>query len=79
MKELKQKPWRNIVFLLVPHGLFNMLSYRLQTNHQSGVGTTHSGLGPPTAIINQDNSLNLCQMEGFYQLLFFSRMTLDLV
>lgn len=37
-----------------PHSLKCLLSYTTQ-DHLSSDGTTHSGMGPPTSIINQEN------------------------
>lgn len=39
--------------------LLSFLSHRHQ-NHLSRVGNTHHGLGPPTSIINEDNSSQVC-------------------
>lgn len=38
-------------YLLAPHGLLSLLSYKIQ-DHQPGGGTAYDGLDPPTPIIN---------------------------
>jgi hypothetical protein len=46
-QELKQKPWQNTVYWLVPYGLLNLLSY-IPQDHLPRGGTAHSGLGTNT-------------------------------
>ena len=43
-------------YVLAPHGSHSLLSYTTE-DHLSKGGTTHSGLGHPTSIINQENSV----------------------
>ena len=45
-QELMQRPWTGAAYLLAPHGLLSLLSYRTQ-DHQPRDGPTHNGLGPP--------------------------------
>jgi hypothetical protein len=54
-QELMQRPWRNTACWLAPHGLLSLLSYTTQDHLLRG-GTTHSGLGPPPSVINQENA-----------------------
>ena len=48
-----------ITYRLAPQGLFTLLSYTIQ-DFLRRCGTTHSGLGPPTLIINQENAPEAC-------------------
>jgi hypothetical protein len=43
--------WRNAAYRLAPHGLLNLLSYRVQ-EHQPRDSTTHNRLGPPSSMNN---------------------------
>lgn len=51
---LEQEHVQNIDFWLAPHGLPSLLSYVTQDHLPKG-GSTHSGLNPPTSIINEEN------------------------
>lgn len=50
--------WQNAAYCLDPHG-FDRFSYTIQ-NHLTRDGTTPSGMGPSTFIINQENDLQTC-------------------
>ena len=51
-----QRLWRGAAYLLAPHGLLSLLSYRTQ-DHQAS-DTTHNGLDPPpSSITNYENGL----------------------
>lgn len=59
---------------LVPYGSFNLLSL----GHLPKAGTTHSELGPPTSITEQENAPHICLqvslMEAISQLFILSRV-----
>lgn len=66
-------------YWLEPRGLLSILSYKTQ-GHLPRDGTTHSGLDPPTSIINQKRKKNASQtclqvslMEACSQLRLFFR------
>jgi hypothetical protein len=42
------------------HGLLNLFFFPTTQAHMPRGGTTHSGLDPPTSIINQENSTQTC-------------------
>lgn len=48
-QELMQRPQRNVVYRLSPHGLLRLLSYRIQ-GHQARDGTPHNMLSLPPLI-----------------------------
>lgn len=50
-QELKQKPWRNSTQWV------SQFAFLPTLNHPPGGGTTHTGLGPSTSVINQENAL----------------------
>jgi hypothetical protein len=54
-KKVEQRPWRSMAYWLTPHGLLSLLPYTIE-NDLPRDGTIHSGLSPPTAIINQENA-----------------------
>lgn len=58
--ELKQKPWWDTTYWLVPHGLFSLTSYTTQDLGQAYVCHHSSELGPPISIINPENALQTC-------------------
>ena len=53
-KELKQNPQGNAIYWLTSSGLLNFLSDAAQ-DYLPRDSATHSGLGPPTTISNQEN------------------------
>lgn len=53
-QELGQRPWRSAAYRLASHGLLSLLSYGTEDLLRRW-STAHSGLGPPTAIINTKN------------------------
>ena len=65
-QELKQRPWKDAAYCLALHC---WLSYLLYTalDHLPRGGTAHSGLHPPTPIINQEKALTdlpISQSDG---------------
>jgi hypothetical protein len=54
-RRLKQKPWRDAAYRLVPRGLLNMLSYTTQDHFPRG-GAIHTGLDPLMSITNHQTS-----------------------
>jgi hypothetical protein len=52
-QELKQSPQRSAAYWLVPQGFLSLLSYTTQ-DHSPRSDTTHSGLGPPASVLNQE-------------------------
>lgn len=64
-----QKPWRNVAYWLVPPGLLGLLSYT-PWNDRPRVGTTHSGSGPHTPIINLEKAPQASLLGVFSQLKF---------
>ena len=60
-----QRPWREAAYWLASHGLLSLLSYRTQ-DHQPKDGTTHHGLNPPPSVTNEENTLQLELMKGFF-------------
>jgi hypothetical protein len=49
-----------LAYWLASHVLLSLLYYTTLDQHLTLFGTTHSGLDPPTLIINQDNDLQAC-------------------
>jgi hypothetical protein len=52
-------------YWFAPNGLLSLLSYSTG-DHQSRSGTSHSDLGPPTSIINQENSWKVNLVRGTF-------------
>lgn len=51
MQDHMQNPWRTAAYCIVPHGMFNLLSYGRECQEHNG-STTYNKLGPPTQITN---------------------------
>lgn len=51
-QEQRQDPWESAVYWLAPHALLRLLSF-VSRHHLPRAGPAHSGLGPPTLIINR--------------------------
>jgi hypothetical protein len=45
-QELKQKPWREVLYWLASPGLLSLLSYRKNQDYQPRDGPTHKGPFP---------------------------------
>lgn len=58
-QELKQRPWDNGAYGLPSHGLLSLLSY-IAPHELSRGGTSHNGFGPPTSVINEENTTQPC-------------------
>lgn len=56
IQELMQNPWKSTAYCLSCPNLLSLFSYSTQ-DHKSKGGTTHSELGMPTSIINEENAL----------------------
>ena len=67
-QKLIQMPQRSVAYLLAPHGLFGLLSYRPQ-DHQPRDGSTHNGLYPPLPITNLKKK---CPPARYYRDNFFN-------
>lgn len=55
-----QRPWRSANYWLAPHALLGLLSCRTQDDQLCLGCTTHSGLDPPTSIMNLKNVPQAC-------------------
>lgn len=54
-QELRQKPWKKLVYWFAFQGLLSLLSYTTQDQCPS-VGYIHSDLGTPSSRINEENT-----------------------
>jgi hypothetical protein len=64
-QELMQRPWRDVLYWLVPPGLLCLLSYKTQDYQSRMVPPTRD---PPCLITNLENALQLDLVETFPQL-----------
>jgi hypothetical protein len=55
-QEPKWKLWRDAAYWTAPHGFLGLLNYAVH-GHQLRGGSSHSELGPPPSIPNQENLL----------------------
>lgn len=62
-QELKQRPWRNDAYCFASSCLLSLPSCTNQA-HPPKEGTSHSALGPPTLISNQQNSSQTCSQAS---------------
>lgn len=80
-QELKQDPQTTrgmaLAHWLDVHGLFSLLSYTTQ-DYLPKKGITHSVLGPPTSIIDQENAPQICLQATWWRYCLNWASTLDI-